>query len=70
MSTCSELAREVSSWTPLPDANCCRVIRAAVAAPVILGTGGQQADLLRRLAIFFGRDSAIGRWLMEMFWRW
>ena len=47
-----------------------RVIRAAVAAPVILGTGGQQADLLRRLAIFFGRDSAIGRWLMEMFWRW
>ena len=38
--------------------------------PVILGTGGQQADLLRRLAIFFGRDSAIGRWLMEMFWRW
>lgn len=47
-----------------------RVIRATVAAPVILGTREQQADLLRRLAALLGKDSGIGRWLSEVWWRW
>jgi len=47
-----------------------RVIRAAVAGPIILGTREQQADLLRQLAALLGRNSAIGRWLSELWWRW
>lgn len=47
-----------------------RVVRAAVAAPVILGTREQQADLLRRLAALVGKDSTIGRWFSELWWRW
>ena len=47
-----------------------RVIRAAVAGRIILGTREQQADLLRQLAALLGRNSAIGRWLSELWWRW
>ena len=47
-----------------------RVIRAAVAGPIILATREQQADLLLRLAALLGKNSAIGRWLSELWWRW
>ena len=47
-----------------------RVVRAAVAAPVVLGTREQQADILRQLGRLLGKDSTIGRWLSELWWRW
>jgi hypothetical protein len=47
-----------------------RIVRAAVAGPVVLSTREQQADLLRRLATLLGKESTIGRWLSELWWRW
>ncbi|MGH2492634.1 MAG: hypothetical protein ACRDF9_14140 [Candidatus Limnocylindria bacterium] len=47
-----------------------RVVRAAVAGPVIPGTREQQADILRQLATLLGKDSTIGRRLSELWWRW
>ncbi len=47
-----------------------RIARAAIVGPIVLGTREQQADLLFRLAGLFGEGSRIGRWLMELGWRW
>jgi hypothetical protein len=48
-----------------------RLMRATAAAPVILGTRAAQEGLILRLArLFGGRDTAIGRWLRELYFWW
>jgi hypothetical protein len=47
-----------------------RIARAAVAGLLILGTREEQAGLLRWLAQLVGRNTALGRWLTEAWWRW
>ena len=47
-----------------------RIARVAVAGPVIMATSEAQAGLVYRLWRLFGRDSAIGRWLFDLYMRW
>jgi hypothetical protein len=46
-----------------------RIARIAVAGPVIIATSEAQAGLVYKLARLFG-DSAIGRWLLDLYLRW
>jgi hypothetical protein len=47
-----------------------RIARVAVAGPVILATSESQAGFVYRLAQLFGRDSALGRWLLDLYIGW
>jgi hypothetical protein len=47
-----------------------RIARVAVVAPVIMATSEAQAGLVYRLSRLFGQDSAIGRWLLDLYLRW
>jgi hypothetical protein len=47
-----------------------RIARVAVAGPVIMATSEAQAGLVYRLSRLLGRDSAIGRWLLDLYLRW
>lgn len=47
-----------------------RIIRAAIVGPVVIATRDEQADVLYRLAMWFGQSSAVGRWLTGLWWRW
>ena len=48
-----------------------RIVRVSTIGPVILGTRAAQEGLLYRLSqAFGGGDTAIGRWLRELFFWW
>jgi len=47
-----------------------RIARVAVAGPVIMATSAVQPELVYRLSRLFGQDSAIGRWLLDLYMRW